>query len=97
MARDLLQKQPVDLLEKPRGRDLLEEPQGSPLDYLTGGVQTAISAAKQTIPKYPFVGMMPSQVAEGAKTVNEVLRRPLAGLTALSVETPFADEEKSVS
>lgn len=59
-------------------------------------VEQAKQTALSTLSKLPIAGFTPEQLTKSTQAYGEAFRRPLAGLTALATETPFADPEKGV-
>ncbi len=55
----------------------------------------AIKTTTEMLKNTPLVGFTPEQIEFGIRTYGDIFQRPLAGLTALAVETPFAKPEVS--
>jgi len=70
------------------------------MDRLDSAWNKAVAATKTNLMSMKAVGPMSVEEIEktgiwGAQMYGEAYRRPLAALTALAVETPFADPEKN--
>jgi len=57
--------------------------------------QQAIRTTRLAVKNFPIAGFTPVQLEQGMRAWGAVFERPLAGLTALAVETPYADANAS--
>jgi len=90
----LKQEQQKELEKQLTGEDKEKEeraPNHPILDLNIPG-QQAVKTMTSLLGKLPLMGFSSEQIVEGTKAYGDLYRRPLAGLTALAVDTPFAED-----